>query len=235
MISATALAARIDHTLLRPEASAEQVRRLCDEARTYHFAAVCVQPVRVVLAIEALQGTDILVCTVVGFPHGSSLPEIKVHEAACALALGAKEVDMVVNLGAVADADWETLGNEIHAVAETVHSGQGTLKVILECGLFSQEQNRKAARIAVESGADFLKTSTGFQGGGATVADVRLLREVAGTMCKVKAAGGIRDLPTALAMLDAGADRLGCSASVALMQQALESAKPLPRSLSWGD
>ncbi|CCW36417.1 deoxyribose-phosphate aldolase [Chthonomonas calidirosea] len=221
--SPQALAKCIDHTLLRPEASADDIRRLCAEARAYGFASVCVQPVRVALAVQELENTGIAVGTVIGFPHGASGTAVKVYEVERAQEKGASEFDMVIDLGAVQDGDWQLVATEVQQVAKRVHATGGVLKVILECALLNADQKRHAAEVALEGGADYLKTSTGFASGGATIEDVRLLRQVAGERCKVKAAGGIRTWRAALAMLEAGADRIGCSASVMIMEEALQA------------
>lgn len=223
--SPEALAKCIDHTLLRPEASADDIRRLCAEARAYRFASVCVQPVRVALAVKELENTGIPIGTVIGFPHGANGTAVKVYEVERAQEQGASEFDMVIDLGAVHDADWQLVAADIQQVARRVHAGGGVLKVILECALLNSAQKRRAAEIALESGADFLKTSTSFASGGATLEDVRLLRQVAGDRCKVKAAGGIRTLHAAIEMLEAGADRIGCSAGVMIMEEAMRAFK----------
>jgi len=215
------LTATIDHTLLKPEATAADVDRLCDEAMRYDFAAVCVNPVWVVRCAKRLAGTPVRVASVAGFPLGASLTEVKAEEARRAVGEGAVELDMVIRVGGLIDGDLAAVRDDIAAVAKIIHaaSPQHALKVILETAALSEEQVIAGCRCAAEGGADFVKTSTGFHpAGGATVEAVHLLRAHAGSM-KVKAAGGIRTLETARAMLRAGADRLGCSASVQIVEQ----------------
>lgn len=211
------LAPLIDHTLLAPDATAKDIDKLCDEAVRYGFASVCVQPYRVAQAAAALAGTAVKVCTVVGFPHGANGASAKAHEAAEAIAAGATEIDMVQNLGAVKDGAWDIVAKEIRAVRAAC--GDAILKVILETAILTDEEIRKACRLCVEVGVHFVKTSTGFTGGGATVHAVRLLREHVPASMGVKASGGIRDYATAKAMIEAGADRLGCSAGVAICDE----------------
>jgi deoxyribose-phosphate aldolase len=215
-------ARRIDHTLLKPEATAAQIDHLCDEAIEHGFAAVCVNPVWVsrCAARFSRHSAAPLVCTVAGFPLGASTSAIKVAETTLAIEHGALEVDMVVNLGALLAGDQETVSSDIAGVVVAARraSREACIKVILETRALSDEQVRLACTCADAAGADFVKTSTGFHpAGGATVEHVRLLRQCTSARVKVKAAGGIRDLPTALAMIEAGADRLGMSASVAVL------------------
>lgn len=221
MTTRAELAATIDHTLLRPEATAAAVERLCGEAVQYGFAAVCVNPIRVDRCARCLRGTSVRVATVAGFPLGAGRTETKVAEACRAVDDGAVEVDMVIHVGDLIDGNLAAVRDEIAAVAEALHaaSRENILKVILETAALTTDQIIAGCRCALEADADFVKTSTGFHpGGGATVEAVRLLRAHAGSM-RVKAAGGIRTLETALAMLRAGADRLGCSAGVQIVQQ----------------
>lgn len=220
VLSRSQLAALIDHTLLKPEATAAQIEQLCAEAVRYGFAAVCVNPAYVKLAVRLLRRSSIPVCTVAGFPLGATLPEVKAYEAARALELGAREIDMVLNVGALRSGDEATVARDIRAVAKAVKAGGGLLKIILETALLTDDQKRAACRIAKKCGADFVKTSTGFAGGGATVADVALMRQTVGPKLGVKAAGGIRSLADAQALIAAGANRLGTSAGVALMEAA---------------
>lgn len=212
------IAACIDHTLLKPEATAAQIEKLCAEARKYHFASVCIHPSRVGQAVRLLRKSGVATCTVVGFPFGTNTTEAKSFEAEQALGLGATEIDMVLNIGAIKDGNEGLVARDIRAVARTVHAAQGILKVILETALLTDDEKRRACQIAKRAGADFVKTSTGFSTAGATVADVRLMRETVGPKMGVKAAGGVRSLADAVAMLDAGATRLGTSAGVAIMQ-----------------
>ena len=224
-ISPAQLARLIDHTLLRPEATREQIVTLCQEARTHHFASVCVNPAYVALATELLAGVeDVLVCTVIGFPLGATLPAVKACEAEQVIALGAREVDMVQNVGALKSGDLALVRQDIAAVVEVAH-GQGALcKVILETALLTDEEKIAACTIAKEAGADFVKTSTGFGPGGATVHDVTLMRQSVGPQMGVKASGGIRSYADALAMIQAGASRIGASAGVRILAEAQEIA-----------
>ncbi len=212
------IAACIDHTLLKPEATPAQVEALCEEARQYHFASVCVNPTHVRLAVRLLKKSGVKVCTVAGFPLGANTPEMKAFEAEQAIAQGAGEIDMVINIGAVKAGDDKLVARDIRTVARVVHAAGKILKVILETALLTDDEKRRASLIVKRAGADFVKTSTGFSTGGATVADVRLMRETIGPKMGVKAAGGVRTLADAEAMLDAGATRLGTSAGVAIMK-----------------
>jgi deoxyribose-phosphate aldolase len=218
-----ALAAVIDHTLLKPEATREQVLKLCAEAAEHRFACAMVNPAWVPTAYAALAGTDVPVGVVVGFPLGASLTSTKREEAAALVRLGARELDMVLNIGLLKSGENGLVQNDIRGVAEVVHEAGAILKVILETSLLSLEEKLRASELACQAGADFLKTSTGFSTGGATAADVALLRGVAGGRCGVKASGGVRTLEDARAMLEAGANRIGASASVAIVQ-ALDAA-----------
>lgn len=224
-----ALAARIDHTLLRPEATPADIDRLCEEALRYGCAAVCVNPIYVARAAARLAGTPIKVATVVGFPLGASLTATKVAEAALALSQGAREIDVVMPIGLLKAGEIEMVRADLQAVAAVCHAAGALCKVILETGLLTPEEKTLAARLAVEAGADFVKTSTGFGPGGATAEDVALLRRVVGPSIGVKAAGGIRTAEQAIAMLEAGASRLGTSATVAILE-ALPSASSPPKS-----
>lgn len=205
----------IDHTLLKADATEEQVRKLCEEARKYTFASVCVNPSNVALAARLLRGSPVKVCTVIGFPLGATTPTAKSIEARDAIANGATEVDMVINVGALKSGDDELVRRDIQAVVDAA-KGQALVKVILETALLSDEEKVKASLLAKMAGADFVKTSTGFGPGGATAEDVALMRQTVGPEMGVKASGGIRDLETAQAMVKAGATRIGASASVAI-------------------
>lgn len=207
------LAKYIDHTLLKPESTEKDILQLCLEAKTYRFKAVCVNPYYVPTAAKALEGTDVQVATVVGFPLGSTSTFAKVCETKEAILNGATEIDMVLNIGALKSKKELDVYHDINSVVKAA-SGKALVKVILETGLLTDEEKRLACRIAKEAGADFVKTSTGFGPGGATVEDVRLLRETVGETMGVKASGGIRDAKTALAMIEAGANRIGTSAGV---------------------
>ena len=210
------LASYIDHTLLKPEASREQIRAVCEEAKQYHFASVCVNPCWVPLIAEELKGSGVSVCCVIGFPLGASLSSVKAFEAREAVAAGAQEIDMVINIGAVKSGDWELVREDIAAV--NAAKGTAKLKVIIETCLLTDEEKVRVCQIAKEAGADFVKTSTGFSTGGATVHDVELMRKTVGPEMGVKASGGVRTLEDALAMIEAGASRLGASAGVKIIE-----------------
>jgi deoxyribose-phosphate aldolase len=217
--SRQALASVIDHTLLKPEATREQVLKLCAEAAEYRFACAMVNPAWVTTAYAALAGTDVPVGVVVGFPLGANLSTTKREEAAALVRLGARELDMVLNIGLLKSGENALIQNDIRGVAGIVHGAGAILKVILETSALNLEEKLRASELTCAAGADFLKTSTGFSPtGGATAADVALLRGVAGGRCGVKASGGIRTLDDARAMLEAGANRIGASASVAIVQ-----------------
>ena len=209
------LVAAIDHTLLKPDASWSQIAAVCDEAKRFGVASVCVNGARVVDAVAALAGSDVPVAAVVGFPLGAMATEMKAAEAAQVVEDGAREIDMVLNVGWAKDGDWDAVRTDIAAV---VAAGGVPVKVILETCLLTDDEKRRACEVSVETGAAFVKTSTGFAGGGATVEDVRLMREVVGDRARVKASGGMRDTAAALAMIEAGADRLGMSATVAVVE-----------------
>jgi deoxyribose-phosphate aldolase len=213
------LARMIDHTLLRPEATVAQVVQLCQEARTHSFASVCVNPAWVQLCSELLRGADPIVCVVAGFPLGAALPETKAYEAERAIQQGAREVDMVINVGALKSRDYEFVARDIVTVALACHRHGAGLKVIIETALLNDDEKTQVCQIARCAGADFVKTSTGFGPGGATVADVALMRRVVGADMGVKASGGIRTLADARAMIAAGATRIGASASVAIINE----------------
>ena len=210
------LASYIDHTLLKPEASREQIRAVCEEAKQYHFASVCVNSCWVPLIAEELKGSGVSVCCVIGFPLGASLSSVKAFEAREAVAAGAQEIDMVINIGAVKSGGWELVREDIAAV--NAAKGTAKLKVIIETCLLTDEEKVRVCQIAKEVGADFVKTSTGFSTGGATVHDVELMRKTVGPEMGVKASGGVRTLADALAMIEAGASRLGASAGVKIIE-----------------
>lgn len=211
------LAPLLDHTLLKPEATATQVEALCTEARQFGFASVCVNPVWVPLAAKSLQGSPVRVCTVVGFPLGATATAAKAREAEIALKEGAQEVDMVLAIGRAKSGDWDGVAHDLNALRAAVPA-PAVLKVILETCLLTDAEKVKACQLALEAGLDFVKTSTGFSTGGATAADVSLMRRTVGPGMGVKASGGIRSYETALEMVMAGATRLGLSASVAVVQ-----------------
>lgn len=212
------IAAYIDHTLLKPEASEQDVLRICAEAAEYKFKSVCVNPIWVKTVHNALKGTGVLTCAVAGFPLGATPTDVKVFEARGANLDGADEVDMVINIAAARAGDKGALVEDIQAVAEAVHAGRAILKVIIETALLTDEQKVLACHAAVEAGADFVKTSTGFNGGGATVEDVALMRRTVGPLIGVKASGGVRSLADAQAMIEAGATRIGASSGVAIVK-----------------
>jgi deoxyribose-phosphate aldolase len=211
------LAAMIDHTLLKPEATAAMVAKLCAEAQEYHFASVCVNPFHVAQCARVLTGTRVLTCSVAGFPLGANVASVKAFEARRAIEDGAQEVDMVLNVGALKAREYALVRDDVAAVAEVCHARQVHLKVILEACLLDDEEKVVACLLAVEAGADFVKTSTGLSTGGATVADVALMRRTVGPGVGVKAAGGIRTYEAAVALIAAGANRIGASAGIAIL------------------
>jgi len=213
------LAGIIDHTLLKPEATRAQVEALCDEAIRYRFACAMVNPVWVPTAVGVLGGTGIPVGVVIGFPLGASLVSTLRHEAAALIRLGARELDMVLPIGLLKSGNHPAVQHTVRAVATVTHHNGVLLKVILETCLLNVEEKLRGSEIAIQAGADFIKTSTGFSKGGATAADVALMRGVAGARCGVKAAGGIRTLAEVKALLEAGANRIGASASVAIVRE----------------
>ncbi len=213
----SSIAKLIDHTLLKPDVTNDQIAQLCYEARKYHFASVCVNPTHVRLCADLLKDTDVKVCTVIGFPLGASSPEVKIFEAQTALKEGAREIDMVINVGALKSRDLDLVARDIRGVVLTTHDAGAIVKVIIETALLDEEEKVIACLLSKEAGADFVKTSTGFSGGGATVEDVALMRRVVGPTIGVKASGGIRDRESAESMVAAGATRLGASAGVKIV------------------
>lgn len=209
------LAGMIDHTLLKPEAQEAEIRTLCDEARANGFYSVCVNPANVALSAQLLAGSQVKVCTVVGFPLGATTSAVKAFETRDAIANGAQEIDMVINVGALKSGLLDRVESDIRAVVEA--AGEVPVKVILETALLTDEEKVAACQASKAAGAAFVKTSTGFSKGGATVSDIRLMRLTVGPEMGVKASGGVRDRQTALAMAEAGATRLGASASVAIV------------------
>lgn len=212
-----AIARLIDHTLLKPDASAEQVKKLCQEAEQYCFMSVCVNPWYVALAAQELKNSDVKVCTVIGFPLGAATPTLKAAETTDAIANGADEIDMVINIGAVKSGDWQSVKKDMQAVAEAA-KGKALSKVIFETCLLTDEEIIKSCEIAVEAGIDYVKTSTGFSTGGATEHHIKLMRDTVKDKAGVKASGAVRDSETAIKMLKAGATRIGASASIAIAQ-----------------
>lgn len=224
MITKEQLAQLIDHTLLKPDTTRDSVVQLCEEAKKYKFCSVCVNPSYVSLASSLLSGTDIKVCSVIGFPLGASTPEVKALEAERAISNGASEVDMVVNIGALKSNDYELIKREISEVVERVRTCQKDIivKVIIETGLLTKDEKELACKLIKDAGANFVKTSTGFNASGATVSDIKLLKKVIkklGLNIKVKASGGIRTFREAIKLIKVGADRIGTSSGVAIMEQ----------------
>jgi deoxyribose-phosphate aldolase len=213
-------ASLIDHTLLKPEATDEDIKKLCAEAAKYHFASVCVNPTWVRVAACALQGSGVPVCTVIGFPLGATLPDVKAYEARRAIQDGAREVDMVINVGALKSGDDCLVEHDIHTVVEAAHEYSITTKVIIETALLTDDEKVRACQAAKRAGADFVKTSTGFSKGGATVSDILLMRRTVGPGLGVKASGGVKNLEDARAMVEAGATRIGASVGVKIAQEA---------------
>jgi deoxyribose-phosphate aldolase len=217
------IASLIDHTILKPEATEAEVRKVCAEALKYGFASVCINPYWVPLAARLLKGSKVKVCTVVGFPLGATLTEVKREETEAAVRCGANEIDMVLNIGALRSGDMDRVKQDIAAVVEVAHRGGATAKVILETALLEDNQKALACTLSKLAGADFVKTSTGFGPHGATVHDVALMRSVVGQEMGVKASGGIRTLDDLRKMAEAGATRIGASASVKIVEAALSN------------
>lgn len=214
---ANTIAKMIDHTLLKADATLEQIEKLCEEAKQYEFASVCVNPTWVKKSAEILAGTDVLVCTVIGFPLGASSSETKAFETTNAIENGATEVDMVINIGALKDGAYDVVESDIRAVVEAA-KGKALTKVIIETCLLTEEEKVKACQLSVKAGADFVKTSTGFSTGGATVEDIALMRKTVGPTIGVKASGGIRSAEDAKKMIEAGATRIGASSGIAIVK-----------------
>lgn len=213
-------ASLIDHTLLKPEASESDIKKLCDEAAQYGFASVCVNPTWVKKASEFLRGTNVPVCTVIGFPLGATISDVKAYETRRAIFNGAVEVDMVINVGALKSGDDCAVEDDIRAVVEAAHENNVLCKVIIETALLTDEEKVRACLASKNAGADFVKTSTGFAKGGATVADIALMRRVVGSDLGVKASGGVKGIEDAKAMVEAGATRIGASVGVKIAQEA---------------
>jgi deoxyribose-phosphate aldolase len=214
------IAQLIDHTLLKPDATQAQISQLCHEALEYKFASVCVNPTHVKLCSDLLKGSDVAVCSVVGFPLGATPPEVKAYETQQAIADGATEIDMVLNIGALKGGEHELVERDIAMVTRTCHNNNALCKVIIEAALLTDQEKIRACELAKKAGADYVKTSTGFGPGGATVADVALMRSVVGPGMGVKAAGGIRSYADVKGMVAAGATRIGASAGVKIVQEA---------------
>jgi deoxyribose-phosphate aldolase len=218
-IAAADVAGYIDHTLLKPEATRAEIEKLCQEARAYNFASVCVNPVWVKECAFALFGSPVKVCTVVGFPLGATAADVKAYETRRAIFDGATEIDMVINIGALKSGDNQTVKSDLKAVVEAAHEGCAIVKVIIETVLLTEEEKIRACLLAKDASADFVKTSTGFSKGGATVADIELMRRTVGAEVGVKAAGGVKDLAAAREMIAAGATRIGASAGVKIVKE----------------
>jgi deoxyribose-phosphate aldolase len=212
------LAKYIDHTLLKPDATQQEIAQLCFEARKYGFASVCVNPTWVSLCAELLKGSPVKVCTVIGFPLGATSSETKAFETETAIRQGATEIDMVINIGALKARDLETVARDIRGVVNAAHAHGILVKVIIETALLTDEEKTIASLISKEAGADFVKTSTGFAGGGATIHDVELMRKAVGSQMGVKASGGVKTYEDAASMIKAGATRIGASAGVKIIQ-----------------
>ena len=220
----TEIARLIDHTLLKPEATREDVARICEEALRFEFASVCVNACYVAQVAEVLRGSPVKTCAVVGFPLGATLTSVKVFEANEAIRLGAREIDMVITIGALKSGDDAAAEADIRAVTEACHRAQAICKVIIETGLLTDGEKIRACRATLASGADFLKTSTGFGHGGATVEDVKLIRSLIGSKMGLKASGGIRTWRDCQLLLAAGATRIGTSAGVKILEEARAAA-----------
>jgi deoxyribose-phosphate aldolase len=220
-VNSGGVAALIDHTLLKAEATRNDIERICREALQYRFASVCVNSVFVNQVSEALRNSPVKTCVVVGFPLGANLPEVKLDEARVALEQGAQEIDMVIHIGGLKAGDDSAVRSEIESLRRVVHEHRAILKVIIETALLTEEEKVRACRAACDAGADFVKTSTGFSTSGATVSDVALMRREVGREIGVKASGGVRTLDDLLEMVDAGATRIGTSHGVKIMQEAL--------------
>lgn len=211
------LAKFIDHTILKPEARKEQVESICKEAAQYGFASVCINPSYVSLASDMLKGSSVKVCTVIGFPLGATTSAVKSFETVDAINNGAHEVDMVINIGKLKDKDYDYVKSDIKAVVDAA-KGKALTKVIIETCLLTDEEKVMACKLAKEAGADFVKTSTGFSTGGATPEDIKLMRDTVGSEMGVKASGGVRNYKDAIAVVEAGASRIGASASIAICE-----------------
>jgi deoxyribose-phosphate aldolase len=212
----TELAKMIDHTQLKPETQKEKIEHICKEAIEYKFASVCVNPYWVPLCYELLKDSEVVVCTVIGFPLGATTSEVKAYETRNAIENGAKEIDMVINVGALKDREFAFVQQDIEAVV-TEAKGKAIVKVIIETSLLTDEEKVKACELSKQAGADFVKTSTGFSGGGATVSDIELMRKTVGPEMGVKASGGVRDGKTTDELIKAGATRIGASSGVAIV------------------
>ncbi|MFQ6031564.1 MAG: deoxyribose-phosphate aldolase [Candidatus Zixiibacteriota bacterium] len=212
------IAQMIDHSLLKPEVTKEMIRKLCEEGEKYDFASVCVNPVWVSLCVDLLRKSSVKICTVSGFPLGANKPEVKAKEVEIAIKEGADEVDMVANIGALKSGDFKLAEEDIKAVRNTI-GDEKILKVIIETAILTDEEKIRATELILSCGADFVKTSTGFGYSGARVEDVKLLKKVTGDKIKIKASGGIRDYNAVLELIEAGANRIGTSSGVQIVEQ----------------
>ncbi|MFP5263167.1 MAG: deoxyribose-phosphate aldolase [Blastocatellia bacterium] len=224
--AAREVARYIDHTLLKPDASRDEILNVCEEGSRYGFASVCINPTWVREAACALRGSGVKVCTVIGFPLGANVPDTKSFEARRAIFDGASELDMVINVGALKSGDYDLVSRDIDGVVRVAHEVGFICKVIIETALLTDDEKVRACIIAKEAGADFVKTSTGFSKGGATVADIALMRRVVGGEMGVKASGGVRDLKQAQEMIRAGATRIGASVGVKIVQEIAGNPQP---------
>jgi deoxyribose-phosphate aldolase len=229
------IARLIDHTLLKPDATQDEIRKLCEEALQYHFASVCVNPWNVAQSAELLRASTVKVCTVVGFPLGATLSEVKVFEARKSIERGAQEIDMVINIGALKSGLLAAVEADILGVVGASHQGRAVCKVIIETCLLTRDEKIQVSLAAKNAGADFVKTSTGFSTAGATPEDVRLIRETIGPNTGIKAAGGVRTLEDLQKMVEAGATRIGASAGVKIIQQLRSGKSPAATGPSSGD
>lgn len=220
------LSSFIDHTVLKPETGIDKIKQICEEALKYDFASVCINPCNVKLASGLLKGSKTKVCTVIGFPLGANTTAVKVYETEDAIKNGAEEIDMVINIGRLKDKEYGFVQNDIEEIVKAA-KGKAIVKVIIETCLLTEEEKVMACKLAKEAGADFVKTSTGFSTGGATVEDIKLMREVVGDDMGVKASGGVRSHADAVAMIDAGASRIGASASVQICENELVNKEDL--------
>jgi deoxyribose-phosphate aldolase len=222
----------IDHTILKPDATPDQIAQLCYEARKYEFASVCVNPTHVKMCAELLRGSPVKVCTVIGFPLGASSTEVKVFETETALRDGATEIDMVINIGALKAKDYELVAKDINGVVRMAHAAGALVKVIIETALLTDQEKEIACLLAKEAGADYVKTSTGFSGGGATAEDIALMRAAVGPEMGIKASGGVSSYEDATKMVFAGATRIGASAGVKIVQGESKSSPTITAPLS---
>jgi deoxyribose-phosphate aldolase len=225
--AARQVALYIDHTLLKPDATRDEILTVCEEGARFGFASVCINPIWVREAACALRGSGVKVCTVIGFPLGANAPDTKLYEARRAIFDGASELDMVINVGALKSGDFDLVRRDIAGVVEVAHEAGCLSKVIIETALLSDEEKIRACQLSKEAGADFVKTSTGFSKGGATVADIALMRRTVGGQMGVKASGGVRDLKQAQEMIRAGATRIGASVGVRIVQEAAGMGAPI--------